>query len=64
MTDRHDLVKPWYEEVLASFTRAGMPRYAIETLGRIQAIVATRRIDASLLAIVRSEVREEFERAA
>lgn len=64
MLDRHDLVASWYEEIVATFVGAGMPRYALEALSRVQTVAAERRLDANVLAMVRSSVRERFARAA
>lgn len=62
--DRHDLVLPWYDEVAATFTRAGMPRHVLEALNRVQVVATERPIDKPLLARVRSEVQEHFAAAA
>lgn len=64
MLNRQDLVRDWYNEVEETFTRAGMPRYAIDALQHIHQVAVEQPIDAPLLASVRATVRERFRTAA
>ncbi len=63
MLDRYDLVGTWHNEVAVTFARAGMPQYAMASFERVRDAAAEQKVDAPLLALVRSELRERFEAA-
>ena len=62
--DRRDLIASWYEEVEQTFIRAGMPKYAVAALSRVQTAAQKRPIDAPFFAEARAAMRDRFKKAA
>jgi len=61
---RTEAAREWCKKLVTTFSSAGMPKYALQALMRLEETVNTGRLDAQVLGSIRTDIREHLQSCA